>query len=92
MNVVQGLLLLDTLFDCELLCISHRVRHALAAVVAHRNELDALRCKTSQFTICFLPVYVSAWNGLPDAVFEFGWLNSGLLGGFKGAVNRWLLP
>ena len=47
-----------------------------AAVAAHPYELEILRCRTSQFARCFLPVYVRAWNGLSDAVFEKvrGWL------------------
>ena len=69
------------LYD-ELPSASHRVSRTRAAVVAHRYELDVLRYRTFQSGRYFQPIYVGAWNGLPDSVFE-----SGLLGGF----NRWLL-
>ena len=61
----------------------YRVRDTPAAIAAHRYALDVLGCKTSKFASCFLPADVRAWTGLPDAVFESGWL-----GGFKGAVNK----
>ena len=48
------------------------VRHAWAAVAAHRYELDVLRCRTSQFARFFIPVDVREWNGLHDAVLESG--------------------
>ena len=51
-----------------------------AAVAAHPYELEILRCRTSQFARCFLPVYVRAWNGLSDAVFEMVlWVASNML-------------
>ena len=79
----------------ELSSASHRVSqyipwwlsiHTLVAVATHRNELNVQRWRISQFARWFLPAYVRAWNGLPDAVFE-----SGSLSGFKRVVNLWLL-
>ena len=64
-----------------------RVRHTRAAAVAHPCELEVPRCRISQFGRCFLPAYVRMWNELPSSVFDSGTLN-----GFKGAVNRCLLP
>ena len=64
-----------------------RVRHTRAAAVAHPCELEVQRCRTSQFGRCFLPAHVRMWNDLPSSVFDSGTLN-----GFKGAVNRSLLP
>ena len=34
-----------------------------------------------------LPAQVRLWDDLPYTVFD-----TGILDGFKGAVNRWLLP
>ena len=64
-----------------------RVRHTRAAAVAHPCDLEVPRCQTSQFGRCFLPPHVRMWNDLPSSVFDSGTLN-----GFKGAVNRSLLP
>ena len=50
-------------------------------------ESEVSRCRTSQFARCFLPAQTRVWNDLPYTVFGTGTLN-----GFKGAVNRWLLP
>ena len=45
------------------------------------------RCRMSQFARCFLPAQTHVWNDLPETVFD-----TGMLDGFKGAVNHWLLP
>ena len=70
----------------ELPSASQRVGHTRAAVTDHRYELEVLIFRTSQFIRCFLPVYICAWNGPPDVVFE-----SGSSVASKEAVNRWCL-
>ena len=71
----------------ELPSASTRVRHARAAATAHPLEFDVSWCRTSQFGRYFLPAQAQMWIGLPYTV-----LDTGTLDGFKGAVNRWLLP
>ena len=71
----------------ELSPASVRVQHTRAAAAAHLLEIGVSRCRTSQFVRCFLPAQTRVWNDLPYTVFD-----SGTLDGFKGAVNRWLLP
>ena len=59
-----------------------------AAAAAHALEFEVLRCRTSLFASFFLlalPHIVG--NDLPRIVFD-----TGMLDGFRGAVNRWLLP
>ena len=51
------------------------------------RSIKVLRCRMSQFARCFLPAQVRMWNDLPCTVFD-----TGTLDGFRGAVNRWLLP
>ena len=70
----------------ELPSASTRVRHTRAAAAAHPLEFEVSRCKTSQFTRCFLPAQTSVWNDLPYTVFV-----TGTLDGFKGGANHWLL-
>ena len=72
---------------CELPSASTKVLHTRALVAAHPLEFEASRCRTSQFARSFLPVQVRLWNDLPYIVFDIGTRD-----GFKGAVNRWLLP
>ena len=71
----------------ELPSASARVRHTRAAAAAHPLEFEVWRCRTSQFARCFLPAQTRVWNDLPYTSFD-----TGTLDGFKGAVNRWLLP
>ena len=71
----------------ELPSSSIRVRYTLAAASAHPLEFEVSRCRTSQFARRFLPGQTRVSNDLPYAVFD-----TGALDGFKGAVNRWLLP
>ena len=72
----------------ELPSASTRVRHTrAAATAAHPLEFEVLRCRTSQFVWSFLLAQVRLWIDLPYIVFD-----TGTLDGFKGAVNRWLLP
>ena len=71
----------------ELPSASTRIRHTRAAAAAHSLEFEVSRCRTSQFARSFLPAQVRLWNDLPKTVFD-----TGTLDGFKGAVNRRLLP
>ena len=71
----------------ELPSASTRVRHSRAAAAAHPLEFEVSRCRTSQCARSFLPAQVRMRNDLPYSVFD-----TGTLDGFKGAVNRWLLP
>ena len=66
---------------------SSRVRHTRAAAAAHPFEFKESRCCTSLFARSFLPAQVQMWSDLPYTVFD-----TGTLDGFKGAVDRWLLP
>ena len=68
-------------------CVSTRSRQRRAAAAAHPLEFEVSRYRTSQFARSFLPAPVRMWNDLPYTVFD-----TGTLYGFKGAVNRWLLP
>ena len=63
------------------------VRNARAASVAHPIEFELSRRRTSQFTRSLLPAQVRMWNDFPYTV-----VDTKTLDGFKGAVNRWLLP
>ena len=71
----------------ELPYASIRVCHTHAVATAHPLEFEVSRSKTSQFARCFLLAQVRIWNDLPYTVFD-----TGMLEGFKGAVNRRLLP
>ena len=71
----------------ELPSASVRVRHFRVAAAAHPLEFEVTRCRTSKFARCFLPAQTRVWNDLSYAVFD-----TATLDGFKGAVNRWLLP
>ena len=70
----------------ELPSASNRVRLIRAAATAHPLEFEVSRCRTSQFTRCFLPALVRMSNDPPYTVFD-----TGTSVGFRGAVNRWLL-
>ena len=71
----------------ELPSASTIVRHKRAAAAAHPLQLEVSSRRTSEFARSFLPAQVRLWNDLPCNVFD-----TGMLDGFKGAVNRWLLP
>ena len=71
----------------ELPSASTRVRHSRAAAATHPLEFEVSRCRMSQFARSFLPAQDRLWNNLSYTVFD-----TGTLDGFKGAVNRWLLP
>ena len=58
-----------------------------AAAAAHPVEFEVSRCRMFQFARCFIPAKTRVWNDLSYTVFD-----TGTLDGFKGAVNRWLLP
>ena len=66
---------------------STTVRHTRAAAAAYPLEFEVSRCRTSKFVRCFVPAQVQKWNDLPYTVFD-----TGMVDGFKGAVNSWLLP
>ena len=72
---------------CRRLTRTLITRHPRAAAAAHLLELEVLRYRMSQFARSFLPAQVRLWNDLPYTVFD-----TYMLDGFKGAVNRWLLP
>ena len=56
------------------------------ALVARRQSLAPLRCRTSQYRRTFVPLSVSLWNNLSDPVFD------GVgLAGFKSRANDFLL-
>ena len=71
----------------ELPCASTTVRHTGAAAATHPLEFEVSRFRTAQLVRSFLPAQVRLWNDLPYTMFD-----TGTLDGFKGAVNRWLLP
>ena len=71
----------------ELPSASVRARHTRAEAAAHPLEFEVSWCRTSQFARCFLPAQTRVWDDLPYTVFD-----NGTLDGFKGTVNRWLLP
>ena len=58
-----------------------------AAAADHPLEFEVSKCRTSGFARSFLPAQVRLWNDLPHTVSD-----TGTLDGFKGTVNRWLLP
>ena len=64
-----------------------RVRQTRPAAAAHPLEFEVSRCRKSQFARSFLPAQVWMWNYIPYTAFD-----TRTLDGFKGAVNRWLLP
>ena len=66
---------------------SVRVRHTRAEAPAHLLEFEVSMCGTSQFAKFSLSAQTRVWNDLPYTVF-----GTGMLDGFKGAVNRWFLP
>ena len=59
----------------ELPSASFRVRHTQAAAAAHPLEFEVSRCRTSQFSRCFLPAQTRVWNYLPYTVFDTGTLD-----------------
>ena len=71
----------------ELPHASTRVRDNPAAAAAHPLEFEVSRCRTSQFARSLVPAQVRMWNDLLYIEFD-----TGTLDGFRGAVNRWLLP
>ena len=60
-------------------------RHTRFAVNRHSRTFDAVRCRTVQFSRCFVPVCVSLWNSLTESVFD----GEGI-GSFKHKVNLFL--
>ena len=71
----------------ELSYASVRVWHTQVVTAAHPFLFEVSWCRTSQFARCFLPAQTRVWNDFPLTVF-----GTGTIDGFKGAVNRWLLP
>ena len=67
--------------------LSVRVRRTQATAATHPLEFEVLSCRTTQFTRCIPPAQTLVRNDLPYTVFD-----NRTLDGFKGAVNRWLLP
>ena len=62
------------------------VRVTRGALVAHRYTYAPPRCRTSQYNRTFIPLSVSIWNDLANAVFD------GVgLAGFKSRANAFLL-
>ena len=62
------------------------VRVTRGAVIAHRYTYAAPRCRTSQYSMTFIPLSVSLWNDLSDYVFD------GVgLAGFKTREKAFLL-
>ena len=62
------------------------VRVTRGALVAHRYTYAPPRCRTSQYRRTFIPLSVSLWNDLANAVFD------GVgLAGFKRRANACLL-
>ena len=62
------------------------VRVTRGAVVAHRYTYEPPRCRISQYRRTFIPLSVSLWNDLSEAVFD------GVgLAGFKSRANAFLL-
>ena len=66
---------------------STRVSHIRARAAANALKFEVSRYRSSKFARSFLPAQVRMWNDLPYIVFD-----TGTLYGFKGVVNRWLLP
>ena len=62
------------------------VRVTRGAVIAHWFTYAPPRCRTSQYRRTFIPLSVSLWNDLSDAVFD----GVGLVG-FKSRANAFLL-
>ena len=48
---------------------------------------SVVRCRTTQFSRCFVPDTCRVWNSLPDDI-----VHSSDIGAFKSRVNRFLLP
>ena len=63
----------------------YKVRYTRAATIAHPLKIEVSRCRTPQFSRCFLPAQVRMWD-LPYTVFD-----TETPDGFKDADNRWLL-
>ena len=62
------------------------VRVKGGAVIAHRYTYTPPRCRTSKYRKTFIPLSLSLWNNLCDAVF------AGMgLAGFKSRANAFLL-
>ena len=59
----------------ELPSASVRVRHTRVAAAAHPLEFEVSRCRTFQFSKCFLPAQTRVWNDLPFTVFDTGTLD-----------------
>ena len=70
----------------ELLSAFTRVRHTRSPAGAHPLQFEVSRSSRSQCARCFLLAQVQMWNDLPYSEFD-----TGMLEGFKGAVNCWLL-
>ena len=61
-------------------------RYTRRAVLLHAYALNPVRCRTVQFSRCFVPREVDSWNRLDDSVFQSAGLSA-----FKSAINRFLL-
>ena len=61
-------------------------KYEIPEPAANPLEFEVSRYRTSKFARSFLSAQVRMWN-FPYTIFDTGTLN-----GFKGAVNRWLLP
>ena len=61
------------------------VRVTRGALVTHRYTYAPPRCRTSQYSMTFIPLSVSLWNDLASLVFD------GVgLAGFKSRANAFL--
>ena len=62
------------------------VQFTRGTVIAHRYTYAPPRCRTSQYSMTFIPFSVSLWNDLNDPVFD----GVGVVG-FKSKANAFLL-
>ena len=76
-SVVQGQFDLESLFVQWASFSFGQSSKTCAAAAAHPLEFEVSRCRTSKFAGCFFSLNV---------------FDTRTLDGFKGAVNRWLLP
>ena len=74
---------------------SVKIQQSRAEAAAHPLVFEVLRCITSQFARCFLLAQTRVWNDhkhQEDMELTYTVFDTETLDGFKGAVNRWLLP
>ena len=64
-----------------------RTRDTRASRAAHFLSITAFRCRTDQFSRCFLPSSVRLWNSLGSCVFD----GTDSVSLFKSRANRFLL-